>query len=121
MKFKGTNGIWSIQNSIDIVSDESPGIIAQVFDGEETHVSEQIEVLQEPNIRLMVDAGNLRQKLDCDLNEFHERYLKMEEALKSVISLRQLIEYPDNTEPEHHEEAGAIAVMMIEVENALNK
>ena len=44
----------------------------------------------------------------------------MEEALKGVIRLEQLIKYPDDVKPEHFDEGRAVHSMLNEVKEALN-
>lgn len=43
------------------------------------------------------------------------------EALKGVIKLRDLIEYPATVKPEHEGEAQAVYAMLSKIESALNK
>lgn len=65
MEFKGTKGEWFIADEIDVHSDceESTGIVAQVFDGLDTHVSQLNKEKQEANAKLIAAAPELLEAL----------------------------------------------------------
>lgn len=85
MEFKGTKGEWLV-NGIDIYSLDSSGIIAQVFDGLDTHVSEMKEPIQKANAEVIVEAGNVRQQIDYSLTELLEKYNEAMKSLKKLTS-----------------------------------
>jgi len=62
-EFKGTKGPWFISNETDICNANSDklggGIIAQVYDGRDTHVSEMDENIAKANALLISKAPEL--------------------------------------------------------------
>jgi len=96
-EFKGTKGEWFI-DGIDIDTANSSGIIAQVFDGLDTHIADQDVVIQKSNAELIAEAGNVRQQIDFTLTELLEKYNEYNELKVSRDKeLEKAVMYGYNT------------------------
>lgn len=105
MEFKGTKGNWTteqtnkVESGLDVVIKSNNEVIGWLYSKNITSNKKELEA----NANLIAAAPELL------------------EACKEVLRLKDLIEYPQETNQEHLGEAKAITLMLGKTQKAINK